>query len=946
MSSSVVQKTAQENEQTTAVTSSAVEPKVEGRVYTDQVVHEGPVLDHEPAKRGQTHERVQNMKKVEFRVNGQVKRVVADEELTLLDFLRDALHLTGAKKGCDYKGQCGACTVVVNGKAVKSCLSKVCDLDGAQIITVEGLGTPDNPHLIQEAFVLAGAIQCGYCTPGMIMATKALLDKNPNPTTEEIKRALRGQLCRCTGYVKIIDAVKLAGRFLRGETTPEQVRPDPDGSKVGPSHPRPSGMLKACGVAQFGADIIIPGALELAVVRSPHAHAQMLGIDYSAAEKMPGVIGVMTAKDIKGTNRHGLMEPDQPILCEDMVCLHGDPLAIVAAETRAQAVAAAEAIVVDYKPLPVIATPAEALAEGAARVHPDQPNLIYEQPVVKGDAEGALARSAAVVEAHFKTQINHQAPLEPEVSVAYLEGEGEDAQLVVVGRAISIYRALSQLQPAVGWENMRYEEAFAGGHFGQKAHLTSEPITAAAALHFRRPVRYLPSLAESMAMTSKRHAFDIDIKLGADASGMLTAMSMDFVVDKGAYMGSGASGLINRCLWMLSGAYHIPHVKAHGKIAYTNNPYGGAARGAGPPKPNFALECAMDMLADKMGIDPLEFRVRNSLQPGQSKATGMVVEQWPFPELGDVIRPYYERARREAAEQSTPTLRRGVGIGASSFGVGDPGDAAQVAVELEPDGSITVYAGAADPGEGTDSMLAQLTAEVMGLPMDKVRLVTRDTRYATATGPAAGSRLTYMVGGALVDGLEQLKRAMAEVGDKSYDGLKKAGVPTRYMGRKRIQQNDPLDPKTGQGPSFESDVHCIQLAEVEVNTETGEVRVLRMVCTVDPGTIINLQNVEGQLEGGMDQGVGWALREEYIAGKTKDWATFKFPTMRTAFDMEVITRQTPRTNGPLGATGIGEMTMMPTAPAVINAIKDACGIWITDLPATPQKVKAALSRVH
>lgn len=881
------------------------------------------------------------MRKISFQVNGHPRQVVVDENLVLLDFLRETLHLTGTKQSCDRKGQCGACTVLVNGKAVMSCLTKVADLEGADVITVEGLGAPDNPHLIQEAFVLAGAIQCGFCTPGMIMAAKALLDKNPDPSTEEIKRALRHNLCRCTGYVKIFDAVKLAGRFLRGEVIPDQVRPDPDGAKLGPSHPRPTAMLKACGGAQFSADLIIPGAVELAVVRSSRPHAEILGIDCSMAEKMPGVIGVMTAKDIKGTNRLKLFVADRPILCEDRVRSLGDPVAVVAAETREQALAAVEAIVVTYKDLPVLNSPSESLAEGAIQLHPEWPNLIYAQPQIKGNAQKAFAESSAVIESQFLTQINHQAPLEPEVSVAYWEGQGEEAQLVVIGRSINIHKHLQMLQEGVGWENMRYEEAFSGGQFGIKLEITSEGITAAAALHFQRPVRYVPSIAESMLMTSKRHSFDFKVKLGADESGMLTAMASDFIVDKGAYQSAGVV-VVNRALWMLSGSYNIPNVDAMSRLVYTNNPYGSAARGAGPPQANFALECAMEMLANKMGIDSLEFRRRNSLQPGQSKSTGRVVEQWPLLGLCDLIRPHYERARQEAAAQNTGVIRRGVGLAAGSFGIGGPGDQARAALELDPDGGITLYVAVADPGEGNDSMLTQLAAHVLEIPLDKVRLVTRDTDRTTVGGPASGSRITYMVGGALVDGLNQLKSAMTEV-NGGYQALKDAGKPTRYIGVKTMRESGPLDPQTGQGPSFESQVHAIQLAEIEVNTETGVVQVRKMTSTVDAGTLINKKNLEGQLEGGMDQGVGFALREEYIAGKTKDWVTFKFPTTSTAFDMEIIIQETPRVNGTLGATGVGEMTMVPTTPAIINAIHDACGIWITDLPATPGKIRAALN---
>ncbi len=883
------------------------------------------------------------MKKVTLKINGRQKQFVIGPDKVLLDLLREDLHLTGAKQSCDRKGQCGACMVLVNGKAVRSCLAKVDKLDGAEVISVEGLGTPDNPHLIQEAFVLSGAIQCGYCTPGMIMAAKALLDQNPNPSVEEIKKALAHNLCRCTGYVKIIDAVKLAGKFLRGETTPDEVRPDPAGKMMGVSHPRPSALAKACGTAEFSADIKLHRPLEVAVVRSTEFHAMLTSVDISKAEQMPGVAGVMTAKDIKGTNRIKFIFDDQPVLVTDRVRSLGEPIAIVAAETKAQAQAAAEAVEIVYDPLPVMMTPQEAMAGGAVQIYDEYPNLCWQQPQIKGDAEKALAEAAAVVEAEFNTQMNHQSPLEPEACVAYVEGEGEDMLLVVIGRSIMIHMHLAMLQGALGWENIRYEEAYSGGQFGIKAAITSEAITGAAALHFKRAVRYIPSLHESMLLTTKRHPISMKLKLAADKNGKLTAYLNDFVINNGVYQILGiVIGM--RALYMLSGAYNIPNVKALASLVYTNNSAGGAARGAGPPQVTFALESAMDMLAEKLGMDPLEFRKKNVLEPGQSVSTGMVIEEWPMLPLFDDIKPHYERAKKDAAAVTGGPIRRGVGIACHSFGIAEPGDAGTVAVELDPDDGVTIYGAVADPGEGNDSMLTQIAANMMGLPLSKVRLATRSTENTTGTGPAAGSRITYMCGGALVKALEQLKTAMDEAGVSDYDGLQKAGKPTRYIGKKNIPEG-PLDPKTGQGDTFNSQVHNIQMAEVEVNTETGEARVIKMTTVVDSGPVIHPQNFEGQLEGGMDQGVGYALREEFILGKTKDWVTFKFPTMKTAFDVEILPfRETPRKNGTLGSTGIGEMTMTSTAPAVLNAIKNAIGVRIYDLPATPDKIKAALAQ--
>ena len=884
------------------------------------------------------------MKKISLTVNGRLRQILAHRDLMLIDLLRDVYNLTGAKQSCDRKGQCGACMVIVNGKAVLSCLLKVIDLEGADIITVEGLGTPDNPHLIQEAFVLSGAIQCGFCTPGMIMAAKALLDANPNPGSEDIKRAFRRNLCRCTGYFRIIEAVKLAGRFLRGETTPDEIRPKADGPKLGVSYPRPSAMLKACGVAEFSADIKLPEAIEVAVVRSPYRHALIRKIDLSEAESMPGVLGVLTAKDIRGTNALKLTVADRPLICGDKVRQIGDAVAVVAAKTRDQALAAVKAVKVDYEPLPVLTSPKEAMEDSAIRVHEDRPNVCFTWPLIKGDADRALAASAVVVESSFQTQINHQAPLEPEVSLAFLEDgdEGEEPVLVIIGRSINIHAHLAVLQQALGYENIRYEEPYSGGQFGIKVEIITEGIAGAAALHFKRPVRYVPSLEESILITSKCFSYDMDLKLGADANGKLTALAIDFVVNNGAYESNGKI-TVQRSYYMLSSSYYIPHIRGAAKLVYTNNPWASAARGAGAPQTHFALECAMDMLAGKLNMDPLEFRLLNSVKPGETTATGHVPDQWPFPVLCEAIRPAYERAKKEAANHKNGHIRRGVGLGATAYGIGRPTDKAMAFVELDPDDFVTVYAAAADPGEGNDSMFTQLAAQVLELPLNRIRLVSRDTDRTAATGPASGSRITYVVGGAAVEAFKKLKQAMDDVGAKTYNALKDAGKPTRYQGEKRIIDAQALSPETGLGPSFESNVHCIQMAEVEVNTETGEVKLLKMTVAMDAGTIINPLNAIGQLEGGADMGVGYALREQYIVGDTRDWVTFKFPTMRTSFDIDTIICETPRTHGTLGATGVGEMSMTSTAPAVNNAIRDACGVWVTRLPATPDRVRAALA---
>ena len=883
------------------------------------------------------------MRKIQLKINGHPRQVVTDDKMVLLDLLRDGYGLTGAKQSCDRQGQCGACTVIVNKKAVLSCLTRVASLEGADIITVEGLGAPENPHLIQEAFVLAGAVQCGFCTPGMIMGAKALLDKNPDPSPGEIKKALRRNLCRCTGYKKIIEAVRLAGRFIRGEASPDQYRPDPRGKILGVSHARPAAYAKACGTAQFTSDIFVKDMLELAMVVSPYHHARIKNIDYTEALIMPGVVGVMTAADIKGTNRLRMVLPDRPVLCDDKVHVLGVPVAAVAARTRDEAREAATRVVVEYELLPVLATPEEALDRRAPRIHEDLPNLNYQQKLNKGDVDAALAGSAFVVEADFKTQCVHQAPLEPEVAVAWLEPDDLDPQLVVVGRSINIHNHLAMLREALGYENMRYENACIGGQFGIKLDVTAEALAAAAALHFRQPVRFQCSLEESMRTTSKRHPFDLKLKLGADKEGKLTAYDLDYTVTNGAYTSFGR-GVLIRVLQMLNGSYHLPNARAVGRLVYTNDAWGGAARGAGPPQSNFALESAMDMLAEKLGLDPIDFRRRNALVPGQSTATGQVVEEWPYTGCLDAVEPLYHQAKKRAEAFEHPVLRRGVGLAGASFGIGKsyPADKSTVIVELTPEDGLVIYGSVADPGEGNDAMLSQIAGHLTGVPLEKIELVTNNTDLTPDSGSSAGSRQTYMSGGALVRAVRNLQTAMKECGAASYQELVKAGRPVRYTGV-RESATTPLDPENSQGAAYESQVHGVQMAEVEVNLETGQVTVLKMTAVVDPGVIINPQAVEGQLEGGIDMGVGMALREEYIVGKTRDWVTFKFPTMKTAVDMEIITRETPRKKGTLGGTGVGEFVMLPTSAAVMNAVYHAAGVRIRQLPADPERVRAALA---
>ena len=429
-------------------------------------------------------------------------------------------------------------------------------------------------------------------------------------------------------------------------------------------------------------------------------------------------------------------------------------------------------------------------------------------------------------------------------------------------------------------------------------------------------------------------------RMGADTNGNITGIEMDMVVENGAYTSIGP-GIIERALGMLSSGYNIPNVAVDAKLVYTNDAWGGAARGAGPPQANFALESCLDLLAAELKMDPYEFRRLNTLQKGQTTSNGQEAEEWAFNACLDRLEPDYRKAKQAAAAGKSGRLRRGVGLAGSSFGIGEPGDVSHVAVEIDADGGLSIYGSIADPGEGNDAMLSQLGAHLTGLPLEKIRLNTRDTEETPNSGVSAGSRQTYMSGPALVNAVNALKKALSETGAKTRDELVKAGKPVRYMGINTMSHTG-MDRHTGQGKLWDSYCHGVQMAEVEVDTQTGEVRVVKMTAVVDPGRIINPLAVICQVEGGMDMGAGMALREEYVHGESVDWITYKFPRVDTAFEKEAILLESPRRNGPLGATGIGEFTLVPTHPAIINAIEDAVGVRIYDMPATPEKILAAL----
>ncbi|HBT46292.1 MAG TPA: xanthine dehydrogenase [Peptococcaceae bacterium] len=552
-------------------------------------------------------------------VNGQQVTATVEADTTLLRFLRDTLRLTGTKEGCG-QGECGACTVLVNGQAVNSCLIPAAAVDGCEVVTIEGLAQNGGLDPLQQAFIDEGAIQCGFCTPGAIMSAKALLMANPKPSEEEIREALSGNLCRCTGYQKMVRAVQLAS----GQLPPRELKPSSCGhSVIGHKVRRRDAVDKATGRAAYADDLFLPNMLYGMALRSAYPHALIKGIDTSAAEKVPGVVAVLTAKDVPGINRYGLVYLDQRVLADDKVRCLGDAVALVVAESERAAEEALGLIRVDYEELPGVFSAEEALKPGAPLVH-EKGNLVQHTKVRKGDIAAGFSQSEVVVENIFRTQCVEHAYLEPECSVAAVDHQGN---LTVWTSTQYVFRDRRQIAPVLGLpvNKVRVVQMTTGGGFGGKDDITTEILAGLAALKTGRPVKVRFTREESMRATTKRHPMVIKARLGANREGKLLALEGEVYADTGAYVSLGVY-VVKKAGLHLSGPYYIPNIKVDTYTVYTNNPPSGAMRGFGVVQAPFVHESLMDLLAQKLQRDPWEIRYKNALEPGLSTGTGHVLK--------------------------------------------------------------------------------------------------------------------------------------------------------------------------------------------------------------------------------------------------------------------------------------------------------------------------------
>jgi aldehyde oxidoreductase len=910
-------------------------------------------------------------------VNGIPRSLDVPPTWRLLELLRDGLGLVGTKEGCD-DGTCGTCVVMVDRKAVRACRTPADKVAGKDVLTIEGLGSPGRPHPLQKAFVAADAVQCGFCTPGMIMAAAALLERNPRPSRGEIVRWLGSNLCRCTGYRSILDAVEWVAGGQEGTPRRWPAGPEPGSPSWAPEaagHARMDALDKATGRAVYAADLAAEGMLHARALRSPHAHADILRIDTERARQMPGVEAVLTARDVPGLNSYGRKVKDESVLAEARVRKVGDPVALVVATSPEAAAAALSAIVVEYRELPAVFTPDAALADGAPRIHPGG-NLLAEHSLRSGDISEGFARADVVLENTYTTPWNEHAYLEPEAALAAWDG---DTLVVRTATQYSHYHR-SEIARTLGLplERVRVIPTVVGGAFGGKTEISCQCLVALATYRTGRPVRMVYSRAESFATTTKRHPYRIRVRSGATRDGELTALEVDMLADTGAYASFGP-GLMIKTFASATGPYRWQHVELHGRVVFTNNPTAGCMRGPGTTQIAFAVESQIDQLAERLGMDPLELRMRNRLRQGDTLLSGQVLGHDPaYGATIEAVRPHWREALERCAGtgDGNGTRRRGVGVASIWYGIGGGGGGpvpghdptatvgrgpGRAALDLLGDGAIRVRTGAVDLGQGSTTVMGLIAAGELGIPFERIEVQTGDTTTCPDAGPAVGSRVTFFVGNAVRNAAADLREAVVGTAsgllDRPFgdlelcDGEVRArgdhgvSVPLSGIARARAEAGrsntfdgyfdadvPPFDAGSGLGEPYAMFVSGTQMAEVEVDTESGAVRVLRVVAVHDVGRPAFLEGVIGQIEGGIAMGVGFALKEDFVVGQTRGFKQYRVP--RTTDMPEMVTILVGGVGEPpeLDFKGVAECSNMVAAPAITNAIAHATGRRVLRLP--------------
>lgn len=897
-------------------------------------------------------------------INGVAQTLLVNGEVTLANVLRGQLHLTGTKIGCG-KAQCGACSVIVDGKVIRSCVTKMKRIaDDAVITTIEGVGTKEHLHPLQLAWMIHGAAQCGFCSPGFIVSAKQLLEENDNPTREDVRDWFQKHrnACRCTGYKPLVDSVMEAAKLIRGEVTTAELwdKLPADGRIWGTEYIRPSALAKVTGTWDFGADagLKMPcETLQLKLVQAKVSHANILSIDTSEAEKMPGVYKVITHKDVVGKNQiTGLITfPtnkgdgwDRPILCDKKVFQFGDAIAIVAADTAAHAQAAVDKVKVELELLPQYMSAPAAMADDAIEIHPGTPNVYFETKLVKGEDTAPLMKAAdVVVEDDFYVGRQPHLPIEPDVGFAFFD---EDDKLIIHSKSIGIHLHQAMICAGIGIESDKLilVQNPAGGTFGYKFSPTIEALLGVAAVATGKPVYLEFDYYQQITYTGKRSPFFINLKYGATKEGKLTAMESDWTVDHGPYSEFGDL-LTMRGTQFIGCGYNIPNIRGNGRTVCTNHAWGSAFRGYGSPQSTFSSEVLMDELAEKLGIDPFELRYRNVYRPGDTTPNGCEPDVYSMVEIMDKLKPAYIKAQEWAKQPASEVnKKRGFGMSIGIYGSGlDGADSSLANVELTATG-VTVYTSWEDHGQGAD-MGTLATAHEALRPLEinpeNIKLVMNDMARTPNSGPAGGSRSQVLVGNAIRIACEELIKGVTKADGtfRTYEEMIAEKLPVFFQGAWTAPAKE-CDVETGQGNPFAVYMYGAFLSQVEVDITTGKTEVVKMTMVADVGKIANKLVVDGQLYGGLVQGLGLALSEDFEDLKKHiDLISCGLPYVKDVPDnIELLYVETYRPHGPFGAAGSGELPLTSPHASIINAIYNATGVRITQLPARPEKVLAGI----
>jgi aldehyde oxidoreductase len=902
-----------------------------------------------------------------FTLNGRKVNVAVPPLLRLSRVLREHLHLTGAKVGCDA-GDCGACTVLLDGEPVCSCLIAAAQVANRDVTTVEGLATR-SPLFdrLQKSFLRYGAAQCGACTPGMLVTGTALLERNPMPSESEVMDAIGGVLCRCTGYRKIISAIRNTGEE-QAETCVASA-----GCAVGKRLARLDGQRKVDGTEIFGADDFPANALVVRVIRSPFHRARFqFGDIQSFLVAHPGVRAVLTAKDVPGKNCYGVIQrfADQPVFAEEEARFLGEAVAAVVGDEDAVESLDPASFPVEWEELPHLTSIDAALAPSASLIHPHRPgNVLVRGRVIRGDVDRALSEAAAVVEGEFETTFVEHAYIEPEAGFARRVGD----QIEIQACTQSPYMDRADLAAILGIspEAVRVIPTAVGGGFGAKLDLSIQPFVALAAWHLGCPVKMTYSRTESIRSTTKRHPSRIRARVGADKTGKLLAMDFTADFNTGAYSSWGPT-VAGRVPVHASGPYYLPHYRALTRAIHTNLVPAGAFRGFGVPQATIAQEQLYDDLAGQLGIDPLEFRILNALDDHTPTVTGQVLgEGVGIGECFVALRPKWKvgRAETEAFNQSDgKQKRRGVGVAGMWYGCGNTSlpNPSTVRIGLKPDGRIALHQGAVDIGQGSNTIVTQIAADALGAPIDRFDLVSGDTAITPDCGKTSASRQTFVTGKAACMAGTWLRKTLLNIASACdcatlnfengriivVEGPKQHTITLSDLPLDRygyvLTAEETFDPpvspldENGQGVPYAVFGFGAHMAEVEIDLELGTVRVLKVTAAHDVGRAINPTLIEGQVEGGVAQGLGMALMEEFFPGKGENLHDYLIPSAGDIPPIETILIENPSSLGPFGAKGIGEQAVIPTAPAILNAIHHAIGVRIRKVPATPDRIRAAI----